>query len=104
MNDSYLIPANVKRGQLILGLFKPFDLIIFGSGLMVTFILFLFFPIDKAWAAGIAVSPAIVCSLLVFPMPNYHNVRTALGEMYLFLTERQKFVWKGWCFRDGEDK
>lgn len=102
--NSYLIPANAKRGQLIFGLFKPFDLIIFISGIMVTFLLFVIAPMDETWVAIACAMPGIICSLLVFPMPNYHNVITALKEMYIFLTQRQKFIWKGWCFINGEGK
>ena len=35
---NYLIPANTKRGQLILGIFKPFDLILFSTGVLITII------------------------------------------------------------------
>ena len=39
MGNEYLIPANSKKSMLILGFFNPTDLIIFGSGCLVTFIL-----------------------------------------------------------------
>ena len=37
--EQYLIPANSKKSMLILGFFNPTDLIIFGTGLAITFIL-----------------------------------------------------------------
>ena len=42
---NYLIPANTKRGQLILGIFRPFDLWLFGGGCLVTVILLAFLPL-----------------------------------------------------------
>ena len=44
MNGNYLIPANTKRGRLILGWFRPFDIILFGSGILVTLLLLAFLP------------------------------------------------------------
>ena len=41
MNNTYLIPANSKKSQLILGFFTLTDLIIFGSGVGLTIILLL---------------------------------------------------------------
>ncbi len=37
--NGYLVPANAKRGTLILNVFKPFDLIMFGTGILVTLLL-----------------------------------------------------------------
>lgn len=104
MNGNYLIPANTKRGQLIFGLFREIDLIIFGVGVTISFILMLILPLENTVMAVIAVAPALVCSLLVAPVPYYHNVMMFLVDLYTFLTERQKFVWKGWCFTYGESK
>lgn len=95
---SYLIPANTKRGKLIFGLFREIDLIIFGVGLVVTFILLAILPLDQTVMAVLALAPALLCSLLVAPVPHYHNVMCLLADMYEFFTERQRFVWKGWCF------
>jgi len=38
---TYLIPANSKKSQLILGFFTPFDLLIFGIGLTITLVMLL---------------------------------------------------------------
>ena len=80
---NYLIPANTKRGQLILGLFRPFDLILFLSILVI--------------------SPAVICGLLVTPVPYYHNILTIIIELYDFLTTNQKYYWKGWCFMNDKE-
>lgn len=100
MNDNYLIPANTKKGQLILGLFQPFDLILFGSGLVITFLLVMILPMENTIIAILAILPGIVTGILVLPVAHYHNVRQLIIEMYKYFTSRNKFVWKGWCFLD----
>lgn len=103
MNGNYLIPANTKRGQLILGLFMPIDLIIFGSGLLVTFILVAILPMEITWVAVLSITPGIICALLVAPVAYYHNVRQLIIEIYKYFTKRNKYVWKGWCFLDESE-
>lgn len=102
--DRYLIPANTKRGKLIFGLFREIDLIIFVTGVVITFILMLSLPMENTTLAIVAITPALVCSLLVAPVPYYHNVMTVIIETYQFLTDRQKFIWRGWCFTNGKDQ
>ncbi len=103
MNQNYLIPANTKRGQLILGLFMPIDLILFGSGLLITLLLVMFLPMDKTWVAVLAISPGLITGLLVLPVAHYHNVRQLIIEIYQYFTGRNRFVWKGWCFLDESE-
>lgn len=98
MDQNYLIPANTKKGQLILGYFTPLDLIIFGSGLLVTLLLVMILPMDNTLFAVIAVAPGIVCSFLVLPVAYYHNIRQLIMEIYKYFTSRNRFIWKGWCF------
>ena len=105
MNNNYLIPANTKKGQLIFGLFKPFDLILFGSGLTITMLLVMILPMDITWVAVLAIAPGIITGLLVLPVAYYHNVRLLIIEIYKYFTSRNRFVWKGWCFtNESEDK
>lgn len=105
MNDNYLIPANTKRGQLIFGLFMPIDLIIFLSGLIVTFILVIFLPMQITWVAILSITPGVICALLCAPIAYYHNVRQLLIELYQYFTRRNRFVWKGWCYlNESENK
>lgn len=103
MNDNYLIPANAKRGQYIFGLFRPVDLIIFGVGVGVTLILVATLPMDITWVAILAVTPAIVSSLLVAPVAHYHNMLQLIIEMYKFFTQRRIYLWRGWCLLDESD-
>lgn len=101
MNDNYLIPANSKKSMLILGLFNKFDLILFGVGIGATLLLLLILPVNDLKMSLIALAPGLICSFLVFPIPNYHNVLTIIKSLIEFYTTRQKFVWKGWCVTDG---
>lgn len=102
--NGFLIPANSKKSLYIFGLFTTNELIMFSSGVGLTLILLIALPLNNIWASILALMPGLITGLLVLPVPHYHNVMTFLKEMYLFYTERQKFVWKGWCFLDGSDK
>ena len=102
MNNSYLIPANSKKSMLKFGLFNTVDLIIFGTGLGVSLLLMMILPVDNFLIAILAITPGLICGFLVVPIPNYHNIRTVIGNAWEFYTTRQKYVWKGWCFDNGE--
>lgn len=98
MNQTYLVPANSKRSALIFGFFKPLDLIIFGSGTGLSLILLMIFPVTELWAVIVTLIPICVTGLLVFPIPNYHNVRTLITEMWNYYKGRRKYIWRGWCY------
>ncbi len=102
MDNSYLIPANSKKSILIFGVFNTFDLVLFGTGLGISFLLMMFLPINNFWIAILSITPGIICGFLVFPIPNYHNVRTVIKNAWIFYTTRQRYIWKGWCAGDGE--
>lgn len=102
MDNNYLIPANSKKSMLIFGIFNKFDLILFGVGVSLTLLLLLILPIENLVVAIITLAPGLICSFLVFPIPNYHNVLTILRSIIDFYTTRQKFIWKGWCCNDGK--
>lgn len=104
MNNSYLIPANSKKSLMIFGLFNTFDLILFGTGIGITLLLLMILPIGEFVVAIIAIAPALITGLLVFPVPNYHNVLTVLIDLWEFFTTRQKFIWRGWCVKDEIEK
>ncbi len=96
--NGYLVPANAKKGTLIFNLFRPFDLIMFGSGVIITLILLAIIPSSNIWLVLLSCLPAAVTGFLVIPIPNYHNVLMAIQSIIKFYTERRKFIWKGWCF------
>ena len=96
---NYLIPANTKKGQLILGIFRPFDLILFGTGVLITVIFLAIMPLTSTWVTILVLSPAVICGLLVMPVPYYHNMLNIIIELYEYLTNRQTYRWKGWCYK-----
>lgn len=102
MNNTYLIPANSKKSMMIFGMFYPFDLILFGTGIAITLLLLMVLPLDNLLISIIAISPGLITGLLVFPIPNYHNTLTVIIDVWNFLTTRQKFIWKGWCVTNGK--
>ena len=103
MNGNYLIPANTKRGKLILGLFQPIDLIILLVGVITSIILIAVLPIERVGFAVLGITPGLVAGFLVLPVAYYHNVRQLITEMFRYLNGRKKFIWKGWCFLDESE-
>lgn len=98
----FLIPANSKKSMKIFGLFNPFDLILLGVGIVITFILISILPMtDIIWSI-VAILPLAISAFLVFPVPNYHNVLTFIISAWEFFTSRRQFIWKGWCVLDDE--
>ena len=100
--NTYLIPANTKQGKLILGLFRPVDLILLGSGVATSLILLLIIPLSSILTTIIVLAPGLICAGLVLPIPYYHNVLVVITEFFGFLTSRQKYIWKGWCATSDE--
>lgn len=96
--NGYLIPANAKKGTLIFNIFRPFDLILFCTGVGISLLALAIIPSTNMLAVTIALLPGCICGLLVMPVANYHNVLCAIISIYKFYTERRKYVWKGWCF------
>ncbi len=101
-NNQYLIPANSKKSMLILGFFNPTDLIIFLTGLVVTFIFLITIKVDGVKSGLFVISPGIIGAFLVLPIPQHHNIRTFFINVYTYYTNRRTYYWKGWCVRRGE--
>ena len=98
--NGYLVPANAKRGTLIFNIFRPFDLIMFGTGVVVSLLALAIVHSDNTLAILLSCMPAGITGLLVVPIPNYHNVLCAMQSIISFFTERRNYIWKGWCFYD----
>ena len=96
--NGYLVPANSKKGTLILNMFRPIDLIMFGVGAGVSLLLLMIMPSDKTVGILVSCLPVGITGLLVVPIPNYHNVLCAIQSIFKFFLERRNYVWKGWCF------
>ena len=104
--NNYLIPANANRGRLILGYFRPIDLIIFVIGLAATFILFLIFQdyADNTVITITLLAPVLIALFLVLPIPYQHNVLVLLTAIYNFyFVNRQRYIWRGWCTKYVEN-
>lgn len=97
---NYLIPANTKKGMLIFGLFTKFDLILFTSGVVATILLLLIVAPETLLTSIICLLPLFVCTFLVIPIANYHNVLTLIREIIDFYYSRRNYKWKGWCYKD----
>ena len=98
-NHQFLIPANTKKGQLIWGMFESIDLVIFVTGIGLTMIMLIIVSGMGVgtWASVLALLPGGIAGILVWPFPNYHNVRVAIGEIINFYSNNRKYIWRGWC-------
>ena len=100
MNQTYLIPANSKRSQLIFSMFTVFDLVFFGIGILTTVILLLTIHVDSIVVMAFKLLPAVSFGILVMPIPNYHNVMGFFKSMINYLSSTKQYYWKGWCVKD----
>lgn len=100
--NNYLIPANTKTGKLILGIFRPFDLILFATGVLVSVTLLALLDLSSTFVTILILSPAIICAFLVMPVPYYHNMLNIIIELYEYITNRQTYRWRGWCYKVGK--
>lgn len=95
---AYIIPANSKRSMLLFGFFRPLDLGIFLVGIFLSLIFLIIFNDNSLTAFILKLLPASICIFLILPLPNYHNVRVLIREIYEYFMNRRVYVWKGWCF------
>ena len=100
MQNNYLIPANTKKSQLILGFFTPTDLIIFIVGCVVSFALLLVIPNLTLGIAILVMLSALIATFLVMPVPHYHNILQLLTNVFNFYTNRRQYYWRGWCVNE----
>ena len=100
MDYNYLVPANSKKQNLIFGFLGSTDAIIACVGIGISFLLFAILHSSSLLLSILIMLPALVSGFLVFPLPNYHNVRVLIHEMYKFyFVNRRKYVWRGWCYK-----
>ncbi len=103
MQGNYLIPANTKKSQYILGFFTPTDLILFATGCVISFALLLLIPDISLGLLILIMMPALIGTFLVMPVPHYHNVLQLLTNIFNFYSNRRQYYWKGWCIYEGFD-
>ena len=101
---SYLIPANSKRSALIAGVFRPFDLGLFITGILLTLLLLFVITDTSLISMIIKLTPGLLCAFLILPIPNYHNTLVLIREIISYFTNRRVYLWKGWCIYDGTEK
>lgn len=107
MDYNYLVPANSKKQGLIFGFLMPIDAIIVAVGLTLSFMSFIIFGASSFLGGTLVILPAFVSAFLIFPIPNYHNSRIFIREMYRFyFVNRRKYMWRGWCYKyeQSDDK
>lgn len=104
MQQQYLIPANSKRSMLILGLFTPIDLIIFGIGAGLTFILMMAIKATTINDVMVILTPVLITGIMVLPVPNHRNIWQLTANVYNYFSNRRTYYWRGWCMLYGEEK
>ena len=100
----YIIPANPKSGKLIFNLFRPFDLILAASGLILSILLILIAAPKTLVGTLMCLLPGIVCAFLVVTVPNYHNVLVVIQEGVTFFSNRRNYKWEGWSVKTDESE
>lgn len=102
--QTYLIPANAKKSTLILGLFTIPDIIVFSIGVIFTVCMLLAINTSDWLTMILIIIPALVSTLMVMPIPHYHNVMQLLINLFSFFFEQRRYKWKGWCVLDEQLK
>lgn len=97
---NYLIPANSKKSQLILGFFTPFDLVVFSLGVVLTVILLLVVQSSEFTVMLLILLPLLISTFLVLPVVYYHNVMQLLINIFTYLFNVRRYYWKGWCVNE----
>lgn len=100
---NFISPKNFKSGRLIANKFTSQDLILLVAGIIASFVLELLYfsnflndsiTINLAFACIFAL-PGGVVLLLVMPFGVYHNVRTFLKLLLMYINRPKKYVWGG---------
>ena len=104
MNNDYLIPANSKKSQLILGYFTVVDLVIIGVGSVITLALFIVFGQNISGLQSILMLlPVLIAAFLVTPVLHYHNVLQFITNVVTFISNPRRYYWRGWCVKNERE-
>lgn len=98
--NNFLIPANSKKSQLILGYFTLVDIILFAFGCGLTVLLLMIVQNANVGQMIIILLPALITGFLVTPVMHYHNVLQFITNVCSFIFNPRRYYWKGWCVRD----
>ena len=77
MYDQYLIPANTKRGRLLFGWFRPFDLALVATGIAITMFLLAFFISQIL----------MILNDTILPKNTYYEIQVLFGTFYCCVFE-----------------
>lgn len=103
--NNYLIPANSKKSQLILGFFTGIDLGLFITGCALSLLLLILIRDANLGEMIIILLPALVTGFLVTPVPHYHNVLQFILNVVNYIVNPKRYYWRGWCVRyDSDDE
>ena len=98
--NNFIIPANSKKSQLILGFFTLTDIILFGFGCGLTILLLMIVQNASLSEMILILMHALVTGFLVTPVMHYHNVLQFITNICNFIFNPQRYYWKGWCVKD----
>ena len=104
MDDNFLIPANSKKSQLILGFFTVIDIFIFALGLIYSIALLIIVQTTKIHIMLLIILPALISTFLVLPVPYYHNINQLITNIIQFFAKTRRYYWRGWCASSEEEK
>ena len=102
--NNYLIPANTKKGQLILGFFTKTDLILWIVGIVWSFIMLVLVKSLSLTVLILIMLPALIATFLIMPVPHYHNVLQLLTNIINFFTNKRRYYWRGWNIYNESNK
>ena len=52
---------------------------------------------SNIFIAVLVLLPALICTGLVIPVANYHNILVAIQELIHFYSNNRNYKWRGWC-------
>lgn len=100
--NNYIIPANAKKSQLILGFFTMTDLLLFGFGCGLTVLLLVLIQHASNIQMVLILLPAVSTGFLVTPVMYYHNVLQLIINIATYIFSPRRYYWKGWCVKQDE--
>lgn len=104
MENVYLIPANSKKSQLILGFFTLTDILLFAFGCLLTVSMLVFIHDANSLQMLLMLLPALITAFLVTPVLHYHNVLQFIINVATYIFNPRRYYWKGWCCRDESNE
>ena len=86
--NGFLVPANAKRGTLIFNIFRPFDLIMFGTGMAVTLLLLVLVDSNNTIMILLSCLPVGVTGQYLIIIMSY-----VLYKVYLDFSQKEEIIY-----------